>query len=97
MAMKQVVPWILIAVAVALAVIGYALLPAQVAVQFSADGTVNTAPKWLGVLIPLAITLLGAIQLMASADGGQPGRSRGWLLAVIGCALAVAELIVNLI
>lgn len=97
MTMKQVVPWLLMAVAAALAVVSFVLLPAQVAVQFSLDGTVNTAPKLLGVLIPLAITLLGAIQLMASANGEQPGKTRGWLLAVIGYALAVAELIVNLV
>ena len=95
--MKKYVAWLLMAVAAALAVVNFVLLPAQVAVQFSADGTVNTAPKLLGVLIPLAITLLGAIQLMASANGEQPGKTRGWLLAVIGYALAVAELIVNLV
>lgn len=95
--MKKHAAWILIVAAAALAVVSYVLLPAQVAVQFSVDGTVNTAPKLLGVLIPLVITVLGAIQLMAAAGGEQPGRTRGWLLAVIGYALAIAELIVNLI
>ncbi|MGN0764844.1 MAG: hypothetical protein ACI4MK_15725 [Aristaeellaceae bacterium] len=95
--MKKYTAWILIVAAAALAVVSYVLLPAQVAVQFSVDGTVNTAPKLLGVLIPLVITVLGAIQLMAAAGGGQPGRTRGWLLAVIGYALAIAELIVNLV
>lgn len=95
--MKKYTAWILIATAAALAVVSYVLLPAQVAVQFSVDGTVNTAPKLLGVLIPLVISVLGAIQLMAAAGGEQPGRTRGWLLAVIGYALAIAELIVNLI
>ena len=95
--MKKYTAWILIAAAAALAVVSYVLLPAQVAVQFSADGTVNTAPKLLGVLIPLVITVVGAIQLMSAAGGEQPGRTRGCLLAVIGYALAIAELIVNLV
>ena len=95
--MKKYAAWILIAAAAALAVVSYVLLPAQVAVQFSVDGTVNTAPKLLGVLIPLVITVVGAIQLMAAAGGEQPGRTRGWLLTVIGYALAIAELIVNLV
>ena len=95
--MKKYVAWLLMAVAAALAMVNFVLLPAQVAVQFSVDGTVNTAPKLLAVLIPLATTPLGAIQLMASANGEQPGKTRGWLLAVIGYALAVAELIVNLV
>lgn len=95
--MKKYTAWILIAAAAALAVVSYVLLPAQVAVQFSVDGTVNTAPKLLGVLIPLVITVVGAIQLMAAAGSEQPGRTRGWLLAVIGYALAIAELIVNLV
>ena len=67
--MKKYAAWILIAAAAALAVVSYVLLPAQVAVQFSVDGTVNTAPKLLGVLIPLVITVLGAIQLKAAAGG----------------------------
>ena len=95
--MKKYTAWILIAAAEALAVVSYVLLPAQVAVQFSADGTVNTAPKLLGVLIPLVITVVGAIQLMAAAGGEQLGKTRGWLLTVIGYALAIAELIVNLV
>lgn len=95
--MKKYTAWILIAAAAALAVVSYVLLPAQVAVQFSADGTVNTAPKLLGVLIPLVITVVGAIQLMAAAGGEQLGKTRGWLLTVIGYALAIAELIVNLV
>ena len=95
--MKKYAAWILIAAAAALAVVSYVLLPAQVAVQFSADGTVNTAPKLLGVLIPLVITVVGAIQLMAAAGGEQLGKTRGWLLTVIGYALAIAELIVNLV
>ncbi|MGN1020458.1 MAG: hypothetical protein ACI4O7_08780 [Aristaeellaceae bacterium] len=95
--MKKSTAWILMAAAVVLAAVSYVLLPAQVAVQFSMDGTVNTAPKLLGVLIPLAISVLGAIQLMAAEDGRQPGRTRGWLMVGIGYVLAIAELIVNLI
>ena len=95
--MKKYTAWLLMAVAAALAAISYVLLPAQVAVQFSTDGTVSTAPKLLGVLIPLAITVLGAIQLIAASNGEQPGRSRGWVLVVIGYVLAIAELIVNLV
>lgn len=49
------------------------------------------------MLIPLVITVLGTIQLMATAGGEQTGRTRGWLLTVIGYALAIAELIVNLV
>lgn len=95
--MRKYTVWILIAAAAALAAISYVLLPAQVAVQFSTDGTVSTAPKLLGVLIPLAITVLGAIQLIAASNGAQPGRSRGWLMVAIGYVLAIAELIVNLV
>ena len=95
--MRKYTVWILIAAAAALAAISYVLLPAQVAVQFSTDGTVSTAPKLLGVLIPLVISVLGAIQLMAADDGRQPGIARGWLLVAIGYVLAIAELIVNLV
>ena len=95
--MRKYSAWLLIAVAAALAMVSYALLPAQVAVQFSMDGTMNTAPKLLGVLIPLVISVLGAIQLMAADDGRQPGIARGWLLVAIGYVLAIAELIINLI
>ena len=95
--MKKYTAWLLMAVAAALAAISYVLLPAQVAVQFSTDGTVSTAPRLLGVVVPLAITVLGAIQLMAAAGGGQPGKTRGWLMVVIGYVLAIAEMIVNLV
>lgn len=61
---RMIVALIAIAVAVVMAIISINILPAEVATQF--EGFLNTgaptAPKWLAVFLPFALTTLFAVR-----------------------------------
>lgn len=81
---------VLAVVAVACAVAEWLLLPDQVIVQFGVSGE-HYGPKWLVVLVSAALGLGGAAWLAAARA------KTGLLLAVIGPAVAVVTLAINLV
>lgn len=85
---------IIIAVSVALAVIGYIILPDMLVVQLHADGSAgNTFAKPFGLLIPFAMSVIFSLFYMKS-DGHE--RYKHLVISIVGIAMYVFIFIVNL-
>jgi uncharacterized membrane protein len=68
---RKIITAVLIAVAVAGMAVGYIVLPNTLVVQRSLDGTAgNTMPKLLGLAIPAALMVIGAIQFYKNGITG---------------------------
>ena len=85
-----VVAAVLAVAAVALAAVEWVLLPDQVVVQFGISGE-HYGPKTVIVLVTAALGLGGAGWLAAARA------QTGLLLGVIGLAVAVVTLVINLV
>jgi len=91
--MKKFTPAAIIAVAVVLAIVSYIVLPDVVVVQITASGGVgSTMPRLLAVLLPLAISVAGALLAMT---GKQDREYKNLIVSAVGIACAVLTLIFN--
>lgn len=91
---QKVIAIIIIALSVALAVIGYIILPDTLVVQLSADGSAgNSFAKPLGLLIPLAISVIFSLLYIKSGDGE---RNKHLIVSLVGIAIYGFIFIVNL-
>lgn len=81
---RKIITAVLIAVAVVGMAVGYIVLPDTLVVQRSLDGTIgNTMPKLLGLAIPAALMVIGAIQFYKNGGTGGVRRS-GPLVCAVG-------------
>lgn len=75
-----------------LAALQWLLLPDQVVTHFGVTGGVNGwSPKWFPVLLSTGLGLVGSVWLGGSRE------KTGLLLAVIGVAVGVIDLAVNVL
>lgn len=75
---------------VALAALQWFLLPDQVVTHFGVTGEVNGwSPKWFPVLLSTGLGLFGTVWFAASRE------KTGLLLAGIGVAVGIIDLVVN--
>ena len=89
--MKKFAPLAAIAVAVILAIVSYILLPDVVVMQITASGGVgNTMPKLAAVLLPLAVSVAGALLSMTGKR-----ESKNLFISAVGIACALLELVFN--
>ena len=91
---KNLISMILIAVSVVFSVILWFILPDVVAVQISTDGEVsNTMPKALAILIPLGVSVFGAV--MNLTDKAE-NKVKGYVSMGIAIFIMLFTLIFNL-
>lgn len=84
---------ILIIVAVGLGICSWFLLPEIVAVQIGFDGQIsNTLPKLPAILIPLGISVAGAV---VNLTGKEKKNTNGYVLLFIGIAVMLLTLFFN--
>ncbi len=82
----------IIAAAVALAVVGFIILPDTLVVQLSMSGqAANTMPKLLGVLIPFLICAVFSILYYRTEKGG-----KNLIVSLIGIVVFVLLFVFNL-
>lgn len=90
----KIISVIMIVIAVIIAIVGYVILPDQVIIQIGSDGKAsNIVPKIFGVLIPLALTVFGAIMLNL---GDQSKKWTYIIVAIAGYVVAAFTFIMNL-
>ena len=93
---RVILPVVCIAASFILASVSFIILPETVIIQFSAGGSVNTAPKLLAVLLPFALGAGGsALSIVTKED--ERARKKEMLVSFVGIAVFVVILIVNLI
>lgn len=91
---ETIIGILIIAAAAALAVAGFILLPATLAVQVNLSGeATNTMPKALGLLLPFALSAIFGVLYMKGA--GQT-KTRNLVVAIVGLAVMVVTFIFNL-
>lgn len=68
--MKKKLPAIaILALSAALAVTGWLILPDTVIIQFTVTGNgIRTAPKLVGIALPLLLGLVGGVRVLAKDD-----------------------------
>lgn len=94
---RKIVSGLLLVAAVAFAAAGYLCLPDQVVVQVGFDGKAsNIMPKMIAILIPFAISAVGAAQLWLSSAEEETKPGKFILLSVVGCIVSAVMLIVNM-
>ena len=93
---KYIIPVILAAVSVCLAILAFIILPETVIIQFSADSSGNTtAPKLFAVLLPALLGIGGALWALFTKDD-EKTRGKGFLISVVGIAVFIIMLAVNM-
>ena len=89
---KNLLNSLFLAAALGLGVLSWFLLPDVVAVQIGMDGQVtNTMPKLLAVVIPLCLSVAGAIMNLTRKENGK----KGYILSSAGIAVMVLSLLFN--
>lgn len=89
---RKIVPYVLIAVSAALAVISFLVLPDEVIIQFSVGAGANTiAPKLLAVLIPSAIGIGGAVFGLLAGEN-----EKSWTKSIVASVVGVIVFIIML-
>ncbi len=90
---QKIIALIIIVLSAALAVIGYIILPDMLIVQLRADGSVgNTLAKPLGLLIPLAISVIFSVLYMKNDT--KPNKHLA--ISIVGIAIYGFIFIMNL-
>lgn len=88
---KKLITIAITIVAIILFIISYFLLPDTIAMQLQANGNLgNYMPKYLALLIPLAITLIGNFSFYKNAQ------SKYLVIALVGLLMFVLTLFMNL-
>ena len=88
---KKIIAIAILAVSVILAVVGFLILPDTLIIQLSIDGTAgNTAPKVLGLLLPVALSGFGSIGY------GKSGSGKMLLTACVGLVAFLLLFVFNL-
>lgn len=91
---KKVVSTLFVILSIVLSVVSWLLLPETVVVQVGIDGQVtNTMPKILAVIIPLGVTVVGAVM---NLTGTEEINKKAYTLSVVGVAVTILTLIFNL-
>lgn len=91
---QTVIGIIIIAIAVISSVIGYIILPDTLIMQLRADGSAgNTFSKPLGLLIPLAVSVIFSF-LYIKSDGNE--KNKHLIVSMVGIAIYIFIFIVNL-
>lgn len=91
--MKKYMPVIVAVIILVFAAVSFAVLPESVIIQFSIGSSdVTRTSKVMAILIPTVIGILGAAML----KGEDSGKKNGLLLSVVGIAVFIILLVVNL-
>lgn len=89
---KLIIAIIIMAVAVAMAIVGFIILPDTLVVQINGTGQAsNTMPKILGMLIPFLICIVFSIMYLKSEKG-----SKSLIVSLIGIVAFALLFIFNL-
>ncbi|MGN0968522.1 MAG: DUF1648 domain-containing protein [Oscillospiraceae bacterium] len=92
---RKTVCVILIVISLILAVIEFIVLPDQVVVQIGANGQPsNMLPKPPAIIIPVVISVFGAVRY---STGENEAGKKNLLIVIVGYAVALLSLIVNMI
>lgn len=91
---KKIVPVILIAVAIIIAIVSYQILPEHVAIQFNTKGEARMVNKFSAVLIPLVISVIGAFLYIENFYNDEANKYIG--VSVVGYVVAIIEIVINL-
>jgi len=82
----------IIAVAVAMAIVGFIILPETLVVQVNSAGqAANLMPKFLGILIPFLLCVVFSVLYMKSENGG-----KSLIISLIGLVAFVLLFVFNL-
>ncbi|HWQ58075.1 MAG TPA: hypothetical protein VN540_03570 [Clostridia bacterium] len=93
---RKIVAAALIALAVIGGIAGFILLPDTLVVQLTLGGTAgNTMPKLLGLAIPVALAVFGAIKFYKDGGEAKP-RNNGLIIALVGIVVFVLLFVFNL-
>lgn len=92
---KTIVPVILFALSIGLAIASFIILPDSVVIQFSLGTGGNTSvPKLFAILIPTVLGVGGAVSSYALLQkGNEAGKSL--LVSTVGIVLFITMIIVN--
>ena len=90
---RKTISLILLAAAAALGIYSMFALPAVVKVQIGLAGqTANTMPKFLAVIIPVGLTVIGSVMELTSKE---EKNIKGLIVSIAGVAVLVLSLIFN--
>ncbi|WP_312652077.1 hypothetical protein [Proteiniclasticum sp.] len=83
---------VLVLLAIGLFILGIIILPETIGLQVQLDGSMdNYVSKYLGLLIPLAITSGGAIVYYVKEEG------KALLFSILGLGMYIATFFMNLL
>lgn len=91
---KNILSLLLAVAAIGLAIASYYLLPDSVIIQFSVGGGNTMAPKLVAILIPLALSLGGAVASFLSVGGNKPNE-KCIAISAVGLVVFIIMLAVN--
>ena len=87
----KIILWVVIAVAIALALVSYFVLPEELRTPFTSRENPEIIDKLTGILCPLAVSLLFSAGLYWSK-----GKSKFLMLSLLGIVMGAAVLFTNL-
>lgn len=92
---RNIVPILLIAATVGLAILSFFILPESVIIQFSVGSSGNTSvPKIIAILIPSAHGIGGAISGLLAKDN-EKANGKTLLVSLVGIGLFIIMIAVN--
>ncbi|MEG0295528.1 MAG: hypothetical protein RR620_02345 [Clostridium sp.] len=85
-----------IVIVVLISIISFAILPDRIGIQIGIDGEfTNTAPKWMGLSIPIAVSIIGYLRGTTKDNFISQKEMSSFFIQVVAIVVAIATLVIN--
>lgn len=87
---------IAIVIVVVISIISFVILPDRIGIQIGINGEfTNTAPKWIGLSIPIAVSIMGYLRGSTKNEFISQKEMSSFFIQVVAIVVAIATLVIN--